>query len=72
MKFPDLTGGVFKITNQAVKRLLSLDMKKTVEGIKSEEAIERYALITGKWYGDMFFDGVCYKSMKEGPFPLPL
>lgn len=48
---------------------MSLDKKKSYQGIKHDEAIERTSLITGKWYGDVFFDGVCYKSVKEGPFP---
>ena len=27
-------------------------------------------MLSGKWYGDVFFDGICYKSVKEGPFPV--
>lgn len=72
LKKPDIGGGVFMITKQAVQRLLAIDHKKSVEGIKPEEVIEKYSLITGKWYGDVYFDGVCYKSVKNGPFPVEL
>ena len=36
---PDMVGGVFKITKQAVERILSLDKTKSYEGIKHDEAI---------------------------------
>lgn len=57
-------GGVFRITKQAMERILNVDRKKSYEGIKHDEAIERTSLITGKWFGDIYFDGVCYKSVK--------
>ena len=66
----DMTGGIFKITKQAIERILSADRKKVFEGLRHDEAIERTSLITGKWFGDIYFDGVCYKSYKAGPFPL--
>lgn len=34
-----LVGGIFRITNKAIERLLAIDKKKEVEGIKSDEAI---------------------------------
>jgi hypothetical protein len=68
----DLAGGIFKITTQAVQRLLSLDKCKSYEGINREEMVQKYSKISGKWYGDMSFDHVQYKSVKEGPFPLEI
>ena len=47
-----------------MERILNVDRKKSYEGIKHDEAIERTSLITGKWFGDIYFDGVCYKSVK--------
>ena len=38
--------------------------------MKPEHIIETSSLLTGKWYGDLYFDGKCYKSKEEGPFPL--
>lgn len=64
-----LVGGIFRITNKAIERLLAIDKKKQVEGIKSDEAIQKFSIITGKWFGDVYFDGVCYKSVQNGPFP---
>jgi hypothetical protein len=34
-----LAGGVFKITEKAVERLLAIENKKSVEGIKPGEAL---------------------------------
>lgn len=41
-----------------------------MEGAKPEDILEKYSQISGKWYGDLFFDNVEYKSLKNGPFPI--
>ncbi|TXI33253.1 MAG: hypothetical protein E6Q58_02965 [Niabella sp.] len=61
---------MFQITPKAVERVISLDRNKPVEGIRAEEVIRKYSLITGKWFGELSFDGVVYKSVKNGPLPL--
>lgn len=32
--------------------------------------METCSLLSGKWFGDISFDGVSYKSKKEGPYPM--
>jgi hypothetical protein len=49
---------------------MSQDWNKTFDGLKTDDVIERYSLLTGKWYGNYYFDGVAYKTITEGPFPL--
>ena len=35
---------------------------KNFDGVKPENVVETCCLLTGKWYGDILFDGVSYKS----------
>ena len=42
---------MFQITPEASQRLLAWDRKKSVEGIRTEEVVRRYSLLTGKWFG---------------------
>jgi hypothetical protein len=37
--------------------------------LKPGDVVETLSLLSGKWYGDVYFDGKCYKSKKDGPFP---
>jgi hypothetical protein len=34
--------------------------------------MKKYSVVTGKWFGDLAFDGVTIKSFKNGPFPLKI
>lgn len=70
LKDADLAGGIFKVTKQYSVFLKNLDRKKSVEGAKPEDIIQKYSQISGKWYGDLFFDNIEYKSLKNGPFPI--
>jgi hypothetical protein len=36
---------------------------KPFEGIKSDDVIEKYSQISGKWFGDIYFDEVPYKTV---------
>ena len=70
MKFADLAGGIFRVKPDLGEKVMGCPKPKSFEGLKPEHIIETCCLITGKWYGDIFFDNVCYKSKKEGPFPM--
>lgn len=52
-----------------VEKVKACHKVKSFEGVKPEYVVETCSLMSGKWYGDLYFDGVCYKSKKEGPFP---
>ncbi|CAM6000186.1 unnamed protein product [Sphagnum balticum] len=69
LRAPDLIGGIFKVTNSFGKKVISMDMTKNFDGVKHEDIIEKYSQLTGKWYGDLYFDGVPYKTVAKGPFP---
>ena len=66
----DLAGGVYKVTHNFGKKLMSRGWGKKFDGVKADEVIEKYSQMTGKWYGDVKFDDVVFKSVKEGPFPV--
>lgn len=63
LKSSDLTGGIFKVTNAFAKKLMSGDSSKAFEGVKYDDVIEKYSQISGKWYGDVMFDNVVYKTL---------
>ena len=48
---------------------MNLDRKKNFDGVKAEDIVETYCFLSGKWYGNLFFDKISYKSMTDGPFP---
>lgn len=70
LKNCDLAGGVFKVTPTFGKKLLSADRSKPFEGVKFDDIIEKYCHISGKWYGDISFDNIPYKTVENGPFPV--
>lgn len=70
LKNCDLAGGIFKVSNTFGKKLLARDASKTFEGVKYDDIIEKYCHISGKWYGDISFDNIVYKSIENGPFPV--
>ena len=47
-----------------------MERSKTVEGVRPDEVVRRQSMLTGKWFGELAFDGVAYKTVKRGPFPL--
>lgn len=49
-----------------------MNVKKAFDGLGQDDIIEKYCSITGKWYGDLYFDKVEYKSLKNGPFPVQI
>ena len=63
LKANDVAGGVFKVTNLYGKKLLTMDKNKAFEGVKLDEIIEKYSQISGKWYSEIKFDKVVYKSL---------
>ena len=40
-----------------------MDKNKAFEGVKLDEIIEKYSQISGKWYSEVKFDKVVYKSL---------
>lgn len=64
-----MAGGIFKLKNQFADKILTLDRKKNFDGVKAEDIVETYCFLSGKWYGNLFFDKVSYKSITDGPFP---
>lgn len=72
LKPSDLAGGIFRVTPACTTKLLNLDKAKSFDGIRAEEVVEKHCLITGKWYGNIYFDGVAYKTVQEGPFPVTM
>jgi hypothetical protein len=43
--------------------------KKPFDGLKPEDVLENCCFLSGKWYGNLSFDQVPYKSVTDGPFP---
>jgi hypothetical protein len=72
LKPADLAGGIFRVTPACTSKLMNLDKTKAFDGIKPEEVVERHCLISGKWYGNIYFDGVAYKTVEGGPFPVQM
>ena len=70
LKNCDLAGGVFEVTPAFGKKLLAADRSKSFEGVKFDDIIEKYCHISGKWYGDVLFDNLPYKTVENGPFPV--
>lgn len=69
IKNSDIFGGIYKVTSHFANRFLNHNREKSFEGLKSEDVIEKYCEITGKWWGEIAFDGVQYKTVNE-PYPL--
>lgn len=69
MHSSDVVGGIFKVKQEFVDKVRSCPKPKSFEGLKPEHVVETCCLLTGKWYGDIYFDKVCYKSKEKGPFP---
>jgi hypothetical protein len=69
LKAADLSGGIFKVKSEFGDKIVTLDRKKNFDGLKAEDIVETYCFLSGKWYGDLFFDKISYKSMTDGPFP---
>ncbi len=70
LKNCDLAGGIFKVSNSYGKKIIAKDGFKASDGVKYDDIVEKYSHITGKWYGDISFDNVVYKSLENGPFPV--
>jgi hypothetical protein len=51
MRPADTIGGIFKVTHAFGKKFADHDKKKSFDGLKSDDVIERYSMFTGKWYG---------------------
>lgn len=65
----DVVGGIFKVKQEFADKVKNCSKPKSFEGLKPEHVVETCCFLSGKWYGDIYFDKVCYKSKKEGPFP---
>lgn len=46
-----------------------MNHKKRFSGLKPEDIIKACSFIEGKYYGDIIFDKIIYKSTTSGPFP---
>ena len=57
------------MTNAFAKKLMPGENSKNFDGVKYDDVIEKYSQISGKWYGDVLFDNVAYKTLENGPFP---
>ena len=66
----DLIGGIYKVKQEFANAVRGLPKTRSFEGLKPEHVVETCCFLSGKWYGALSFDGVSYKSKKEGPFPL--
>lgn len=64
----DLAGGIFRVRSELAQRLAG-EKRRGFEGLKAEDVMETCCFLSGKWYGELKFDGVVYKSVAEGPFP---
>jgi len=51
-----LAGGIFKVTNNFGKKLVTKSWGKTFDGVKADDVIEKFSQISGKWYGDVYFN----------------
>lgn len=65
----DLAGGIFKVRPEFGEKVLQQTGKKSFEGLKPEDVLESCCFLSGKWYGNISFDQVPYKSVTDGPFP---
>ena len=69
MHFSDLIGGIFKVKQEFADQIKTKPKSKSFDGLKPEHIVQTCCFLSGKWYGDIYFDGVQYKSKSEGPFP---
>lgn len=58
MKASDLAGAIFTVTKEYARKARQSDPKKQFEGVKLEDVIKKHCQLSGKWYGDLFYDDV--------------
>jgi hypothetical protein len=51
MKPADVIGGIYKVTHAFGKKFATHDQKKSFDGLKADDVVEKYSIFTGKWFG---------------------
>jgi hypothetical protein len=65
----DLAGGIFRVTPEFGAKVKAHTGRKSFDGLKPEDVVENVCFLSGKWYGNLSFNNISYKSITDGPFP---